>query len=128
MSYNTNELFKKIFIVRKRHLANRVGSGTSPVLSSPSLLSFIEETCMDSIKVYLDSPLNNKNTCVGVKSEFYHLKPTIENEKIEVQSRLIFVEKKRKLHFKVEVFHGENLIATCDHIRYLVPEDFYKIV
>ena len=125
---NTYKLFKKTFIVRKQDLANRVGSGTSPVLSSPSLLGFIEETCMDSIKHILESSVNNGNTCVGVKSEFYHLKPTCEGKLIEIQSRLIFIEKNRKLHFKVEAYQGESLIATCDHLRYLVPEDFYKIV
>ena len=133
MSNNTDKLFKKTFTVRKQDLANRVGSGTSPVLSSPSLLTFIEETCMASIKSILESSINNKNTCVGVKSDFYHLKPTREGEKVEVISRLIFIEKNRKLHFKVDVYNikesTENiLISTCDHIRYLVPEDFYKIV
>ena len=38
--------YKKIFIVQHRHLANVVKSGTAPVLSSPALLGFIEETCL----------------------------------------------------------------------------------
>ena len=83
---------------------------------------------MDSTKSILNSSVNNKNTCVGVKSEFYHLKPTCEGKEFEIQSRLIFIEKNRKLHFKVEAYEGNTLIGTCDHLRYLVPKDFYKIV
>mgnify|MGYP001322571700 CR=1 FL=1 len=29
---------------------------------------------------------------------------------------------------RARVYEGDVLIATCDHLRYLVPEDFYKIV
>ena len=122
--------YKKLFRVQHRHLANVIKSGTSPVLSSPSLLAFIEDTCMESITPILNSPLNNKNTCVGVKSDFYHLKPSVEGDKIECQSKLIFIEKNRKLHFKIEVYKEgtDTLIANCDHIRYLVPENFYKLI
>ena len=124
--------YEKIFTVKREHLANVVESGTSPVLSTPSLLCFIENTCMNSISNILNKDENNKKTCVGIKCELKHIKPSLIGDKIKCESELVFIEK-RKLYFKINVYSwrpGNNtnsiLIAECEHVRCLVPEDFYK--
>ena len=116
-------VYKKRFVVEKKHLANIVGSGTSPVLSTPSLLAFIEKTCMESINSILIK--SKDSTCVGVKTELYHLKPCVIGDRIMCHSELNFTSGS-KLCFKIEVFESDNLIAKCDHTRYLIDKDFYK--
>ena len=53
------------------------------------------------------------------------MKPCILGSKVECKSELVFIDR-RKLYFKIEVYHGDKLIAKCDHTRCLVPENFYK--
>ena len=86
------KIYKKIFTVKREHLASVVESGTSPVLSTPSLLCFIENTCMDSILPVLNKVENNKKACVGISCELKHLKPSVIGDKIECRSELVFVE------------------------------------
>ena len=117
--------YRKIFTVKREHLANILESGTSPVLSTPSLLCFIENTCMDSILPILNKEKNNKKACVGIKCELKHLKSCVIGSKVECVSELVFVDR-RKLYFKIEVYHKDILIGECSHVRCLVPEDFYK--
>ena len=68
------QICEKKFLVEGKHLANIVGSGNVPVLSTPYLLAFIENTCNESIQHLIDE--NNK-TSVGVKCNLTHIKPNI---------------------------------------------------
>ena len=118
--------YKKIFVVKNKHLATTMESGTSPVLSTPALLCFMENTCMDSILHILNKDENKTKTCVGVKCELRHLKPCVIGNQIECISELTHIEKKRYF-FKIRAYYKDKLIGVCDHIRCLVPENFYKI-
>ena len=118
---------KKQYVVKNQHLANIVGSGDEPVLSTPSLLGFIENACMETIKDKLDD--KESKTCVGVKTELKHLKPNITGDIVYCDVEYKFIEK-NKIEFIVCVYHKlgtlERLVAKCNHIRYIVKKNFYK--
>jgi len=116
--------YSKEFIVEKKHLADITGSGSVPVLSTPSLLCFIENTCLNNMTCAIYSPENSEKTSVSVKCSLEHLHPVIEKKKIICHS-IMSIENKNKFHFVVKVFCDDVLIAKCDHVRYLVPKDFY---
>ena len=103
------------YIVNSDHLAKNVGSGELNVLSTPSLLAFIENTCM----LKINETINSDQTSLGVKVELKHLKPSLENENIECF--IINVSNlDNKWLFDVEVKSKDKLIAVCQHTRYVV--------
>ena len=117
------KFFIKKFIVEKEHLANTVQSGSLPVLSTPFLLAFIENSCA----TFINDKINNQEnkTTVGVKVNLKHLKPNVVGDELECIGELLKVENNKYI-FSVKVVHGDKLIGVCEHTRYLVTIDFYK--
>ena len=112
----------KTFIVNNEHLANIIGSGKLPVLSTPSLLSFIENTCMEK----MNKDMHKNNTSVGTKVILKHIKPSLEKDEIKCFIKGITTIEKKWI-FNVEVFSKNKLIAICEHTRYVVnKEEFMK--
>ena len=108
-------MFSKKYIVDNQHLANQVGSGELNVLSTPSLLTFIENTCMLNI----NKSITSDQTSLGVKVELKHLKPSLENENIECWIQNV-TNQSNKWLFEVEVKSNDKIIAICHHTRYVV--------
>lgn len=99
------------YTVELQHLATSVKSGDKDVLSTPSLLSFIENICF--------LKMNSVGGNVGVKVELSHLKPSLIDDNIKCCIK--HIEKlKKKWIFQVEVFCQQKLIAVCNHTRYFV--------
>ncbi|MEZ4999282.1 MAG: thioesterase family protein [Bacteroidales bacterium] len=101
--------------VEKKDLANSVGSGSLDVLSTPSLIAFMEKTAMESVARYLGP---GKST-VGILVNVRHLKPSLPGEKIICKSKLVDVDGK-KLSFSVEASGSQGLIGTGSHERYII--------
>jgi len=116
------KVFTKKFIVEKEHLANTVQSGSLPVLSTPFLLAFIENSCDTFIN---NQYIQENKTTVGVKVNLKHLKPNVVGDEVECKAELLKVENNKYI-FSIKVFHGDKLIGVCEHTRYLVDNDFYK--
>ena len=115
------KVFIKKFIVEKEHLANTVQSGSLPVLSTPFLLAFIENSCA----TFINNEYNHENkTTVGVKVNLKHLKPNVVGDEVECKGELLKIENNKYI-FSVKVYHDDKLIGVCEHIRYLVDNDFY---
>ena len=110
------------YVVNKDHLAKNIGSGELNVLSTPSLLAFIENTCM----LKINETINSDQTSVGVKVELKHLKPSLENEIIECLIMNVS-NLENKWLFDLEVKSKDKLIAVCQHTRYVVnKKDFME--
>ena len=105
----------KSFLVKNKHLANNVQSGDLAVLSTPSLLSFIENTCLENMKKSIDSEF----TTLGVKVDLKHLKPNIEGDIVECKITNINKQDKKWI-FDVECFSNNIKVCTCRHTRYIV--------
>lgn len=112
----------KTYIVKEIHLAKNVGSGDADVLSTPSLITFMEEVSHLLAKNILEPG----KTSVGIHIDIYHVSPSYESEEIEVESRLISSDG-RKLVFYVQARSREKLIGYGIHERAVVDyEKFSK--
>ena len=97
--------------VEPHHLATYVKSGDKEVLSTPSLLAFIENICF--------LQMNSVGQNVGVKVDLKHLKPSLLNDIVNCCIKSI--EKlDKKWIFQVEVSDEKKIIAVCQHTRYFV--------
>ena len=114
-------MFSKNYIVDNQHLASHVGSGELNILSTPSLLAFIENTCM----LKINENITSDQTSLGVKVELKHLKPSLENQEVECYIQNV-TNQDNKWLFDIEVKSKDKLIAVCQHTRYIVNKKEFK--
>ncbi|WP_240900182.1 thioesterase family protein [Sulfuracidifex metallicus] len=113
---------EKEFVVENQHSAAKVASGAVNVLSTPSVVAFIENTSFELAQKFME----NGKTTVGFHIEVFHLAPVPLGEKVKVVS-IIDDIKERKIKFVVTVYWKERKIAEGIHERVIVIEDeFYK--
>ena len=104
--------------VKHEHAARHVGSGEVEVLSTPSMIAFMERTALKCVQ----NQLPEGYITVGVGVNIKHLKPAPVGAKITVKAELIEVEG-RKLTFKVEAKWKEVAIGEGTHERYIVKKE-----
>jgi len=105
------------FEVKEEHAARVVGSGNVDVLSTPSMISFMENVCWKLAQ----RKLPEGKTTVGTRVDVYHLKPVPIGEKIRVYAKLLKIEG-RKLVFSVEAYLNNVLVGKGTHERFLIDE------
>lgn len=105
----------KEYAVTQELLATRMGSGTLPVLATPAVAAFFEETAAELAAGYLAEG----ETTVGSKIAVEHLAPTAPGEKVTVTAELTEREK-RAFRFRLEARDGAGLIARGTHERVAV--------
>lgn len=106
----------KRFWVQPEHLATRVGSGTLPVLSTPSVLAMLELTAMEALKPYQEG-----ETCsVGIRVELEHLAPALEGAGVTCEARLEEWDGKKACFALSAVREDGVLLARGKHWRALV--------
>ncbi len=105
------------YMVREEHTAKHIGSGTVEVLSTPSMIAFMEHASLECIQRYLPKGY----TTVGIRVDVKHLKPAPKEAKITVKTRLVKRDGK-KLVFKVQALWGDIVIGEGMHERYIVDE------
>lgn len=119
-----NETAQKEFIVKQEHSASSVSSGTVNVLSTPSLIAFMEEVSL----TLLQKKLKEGFTSVGYHIDVKHLAPAPIGAKILVRSTIIS-EEGRRVIFKVEAYYKDKKIGEGIHERVIVNEqEFMKKV
>ncbi len=107
--------FSKKFRVTKEHTAKHLGSGDVEVLSTPSLILFMEETC----RVFTDEYLPEGQTTVGTLVNIRHMKAAPVGAEIEVRAEVLSVDG-RRLTYWVEAWWGERKIGQGVHERVIV--------
>lgn len=106
------------YYVREEHAASHVGSGDVRVLSTPSMILFMERTSMKCVERYLPAGFTTVGTLVNVK----HLNPAPINDRILVESRILRVEG-RKIVFEVRAIWRDTVIGEGVHERYVVNKE-----
>lgn len=109
------ETLIKNFQVNEKHAASKIGSGSLEVLSTPSMIGFMENVAYEQSKSFL----TDEETTVGIEIQVKHLAPTAIGKNVQVKTELL-ERKKRILIFHVDVYHGELLIGTAEHKRAIV--------
>jgi len=123
MSYAKEELKPGIrniveFEVKKEHLADFLSSGDVAVLSTPSMILFMEHTARTAV----EDLLNEGYTTVGTRVDVKHLAPAPLGATVKVKAELINVEG-RKLVFNVKAYWGDKLIGEGTHERFIVNKE-----
>jgi fluoroacetyl-CoA thioesterase len=103
------------FTVGEEHTASHVGSGSVRVLSTPSMIAFMERASLECVQKHLPEGETTVGTMVCVK----HLAPAPVGATIRVETELVSVEG-RRLRFRVRAYWGETLIGEGEHERYIV--------
>lgn len=108
----------KEFNVTQELLASRVGSGALPVLATPAVAAFFENTAMELAAGYL----GEGETTVGSKISLDHLAPTAPGCKVTVTAELTEHEK-RVFRFRLTAKDNAGVVATGTHERVSVTSD-----
>jgi fluoroacetyl-CoA thioesterase len=91
-------------------------SGDVPVLGTPRVLALAEQAAVAA----LDGHLPPDDTSVGVAVALRHLRPARVGAPVTAEAELVAVDG-RELGFRIEVRSGDDLLATADHQRAVVP-------
>lgn len=108
--------------VKSGDLAQVQKSGELPVLATPKLLAWMEESCWLSVSEMLEPG----ETTVGNLSNFRHLAASAEGATVRVETCLKAIDRKR-LVFDVKAYEGDLLLAEGQLERFIVcSERFLK--
>lgn len=106
------------YLVEPIHAASHVGSGSVAVLSTPSMIMFIEKTALNCVQKHLPEGYTTVGTLVNVE----HLNPAPVGGKIRVEVALESIEG-RRLNFNAEVYYRDVLIGRGKHSRHIVNKE-----
>lgn len=110
--------YTESMVVEKKHLACEVGSGDLEVLSTPSMMAFMEHVAMKCVA----GELPDDFTTVGGYIESKHMRPTAPGETITATATIIEVEG-AKIKFAVQASDSKEVIGKGTHIRYVVNRE-----
>ena len=103
------------FEVRPEHSAAHIGSGSVQVLSTPSMIAFIEIT---SLKL-LDTHLPQGHSSVGARVDIRHLAPSPVGCTVRVSAEITAVDG-RKVTLDVNAREGDKQIGAGTHERAVI--------
>jgi len=113
---------EETFSVEGKHTAYHIGSGNSRVLSTPSMISFME---IVSHRL-LSEKLPPEKLSVGIRVDVKHLAATPVQSQVRVESELVEINGSRAL-FRVEAWDEVEQIGAGTHQRAVVDlERFQK--
>jgi predicted thioesterase len=99
---------------------SHLGEGPG-VLSTPSMIGLMEQTCLESVTSHLDA---NEQT-VGTMVHIWHRAAVKIGEEVTIASKLIERERRRLL-FEVAVTAGDLTIGDGTHERFVIDLDKFR--
>ena len=113
-----NESYEKEFLVTEENSAAHIGSGTVRVLSTPSMILFMEQTA----GIWAANYLPEGYTTVGTRVCIDHLKAVSVGKRVVARASLVRQDR-RKLVFEVEVLdEAAEVVGRGEHVRFIVDE------
>lgn len=112
MSGNSPKVLEKTYTVTEREAIHFMGARALPVLSTPSLVNWMELTCRENAAPLL----NPGHDTVGLSVHIKHLAATPVGMQVKVISKLTQVEG-RTYAFEVEAFDPVEKIGEATHQR-----------
>ncbi len=109
--------FKYKFRTTSEHSARHVGSGDVEVLSTPSMIKFMEEACRRTV----DNRLPGGYVSVGTLINVRHVAAAPVNDELEVKGVLLSIDG-RRLTFWVEALWRGKKIGYGIHERVVVKK------
>jgi fluoroacetyl-CoA thioesterase len=112
------------FTVESQHTIHFPGEGMPAVLSTPWLISFLEQAARQALRPLQESG----ESSVGTEIEIQHLAPTPAGQTVRCLARVVGVDGPR-IAFQVEARDEREMIAKGFHRRHLVnAERFTRAV
>lgn len=108
-------VYSKQFFVTEEHSAKHWASGDLNVLSTPTLIAFMENAAYE----YVQNQLPAEKTTVGAMVSIQHLAPTKIGQTVDVIIQSVESDGK-KYHFDIEAYEGEVLIGKGTHTRAVI--------
>lgn len=97
------------------HTASAVGNAGVEVVSTPALILFLEDAAEQAIRQSYDAGEASVGTVVNIR----HLAAVPAGATIEAEACVIAVDG-RRITFDVAARHGQKLVMTGTHERYVV--------
>jgi predicted thioesterase len=104
------------FTPEERHTASVVGN--SEVVSTPSLIGFLEQTSHRAILPFVE----DGEVSVGTRVEVDHLAAAFLGKPVTATAKVAAVEG-RRITFEVEARQGDKLVMKGRHVRAVVSRD-----
>ena len=109
------------YTVEKEDLASFLGSGNVHVLSTPSMINWMETTS----RIELDKHLPEGYTTVGYRIDVYHTNPAPLGAKVRIKIKLLKQEK-RKLTLEVSAWWNDIKIGEGKHERFIINIEKFR--
>ncbi|MBI1802271.1 MAG: thioesterase family protein [Chloroflexi bacterium] len=108
-------------VVEERHTAAHMVSGMVSVLSTPSMIGFMEEASHRAVAPCLPATQSTVGTVVCIK----HLAATPVGMTFRAEAELVEVDR-RRLKFKVTAYDEKELIGEGEHERFIIDLDRFS--
>ena len=116
MNIEVNKVFEGKYTILEENSAKNMGSGDLDVLSTPSLVEFME----NAAKNYLNNFLPQELGSVGSNININHLAPTLIGNTITITGKVTEIIKDKIINFSIEAYEGNKKIGTANHTRVII--------
>ena len=116
MNIQLDKVFEESYVIKNENSAENMGSGDLAVLSTPSLVAFME----NAAKNYLNKFLPEEMGSVGSNININHIAPTLIGKSITVRGKITEVIKEKKIKFSIEAYEKDKKIGEAEHTRVII--------
>ncbi len=109
--------FVKTYIVTEKDTADVYGSGLLPVLSTPQLIGWMEDTSQKSVLPLMKTGESTVGTSIKMK----HIAATPVGMQVRVCSEVVEFDG-RQVRFSVQAWDEVEKIGECQHVRYVIND------
>jgi len=111
-----DKVFEESYVIKNENSAENMGSGDLAVLSTPSLVAFME----NAAKNYLNKFLPEEMGSVGSNININHIAPTLIGNSITVRGKITEVIKEKIIKFSIEAYEKDKKIGDAEHTRVII--------
>jgi len=116
MNIQLDKVFEESYVIKNENSAENMGSGDLAVLSTPSLVAFME----NAAKNYLNKFLPEEMGSVGSNININHIAPTLIGNSITVRGKITEVIKEKIIKFSIEAYEEDKKIGNAEHTRVII--------
>ena len=116
MNIQLDKVFEESYVIKNENSAENMGSGDLAVLSTPSLVAFME----NAAKNYLNKFLPEEMGSVGSNINIDHIAPTLIGNSITVRGKITEIIKEKIIKFSIEAYEKDKKIGDAEHTRVII--------
>lgn len=116
MNIQLDKVFEESYVIKNENSAENMGSGDLAVLSTPSLVAFMENAAKNYLNKFLPEELGS----VGSNININHIAPTLIGKSITVRGKITEVIKEKKIKFSIEAYEKDKKIGDAEHTRVII--------